>query len=173
MKFQLKKAIEILEKTPAVLESFLSGLSGDWLKNNEGDNTWTPYDVVGHLIHGEKTDWTVRAGIILSEKEDKSFIPFDRFAQLKEDKEYTIDELLEEFRDLRTKNLDYLNSLNITEKDFDKKGIHPELGEANLQQLLASWVVHDLGHISQIARVMAKQYQSEVGPWTAYLGILK
>lgn len=172
MIFELDKAIEILKKTPLILENMLSGLSKAWLTNNEGGNTWSPYDVVGHLIHGEKTDWLVRTKIILSDLEDKTFEPFDRFAQNSNSKGKSISELLKMFKQLRAENLAALSQLQITTSDFTKEGIHPELGTVNLKQLLSCWVVHDLGHIGQISRVMAKQYQNEVGPWKAYLGIL-
>lgn len=173
MTFNLSKSIEILSKTPETLNSLLNGLSDEWLHNNEGDNTWSPYDVIGHLVHGEKTDWIVRAKIILSSERNKTFEPFDRFAQENDSKGKSIHELLEEFSKLRSQNLQELKTLQISESDFTKKGMHPELGEVNLQQLLATWTVHDLGHIAQIARVMSKQYAKEVGPWNAYLGILK
>ncbi|MDF1695454.1 MAG: DinB family protein [Saprospiraceae bacterium] len=172
MKFDLQKSIEILERTPDTLATLLDGLSDDWLHNNEGKDTWSPYTIIGHLIHGEKTDWPVRAKIILSNSENKTFEPFDRFAQLNATTT-SIQDLLDEFKSLRKKNLEYLTSLTLEDIDYIKKGIHPELGEANLKQLLSTWVVHDLGHIAQITRVMAKQYKEEVGPWKAYLGILK
>lgn len=172
MKFDLNNSIEILEKTPIILESYLNGLSNNWLKNNEGKNTWSPYDIIGHLIFGEKTDWIIRAKTILSQSENKMFEPFDRFAQLKENQNKPISELLIEFKSLRESNLKELKSLNITNKDFKLKGIHPEFGEVTLDQLISTWVVHDLGHISQISRVMSKQYEKNVGPWKAYLGIL-
>ncbi|WP_298418592.1 DinB family protein [uncultured Kordia sp.] len=173
MTFNLQKSIEILQKTPETLRTLLHDLSDDWLFHNEGKNTWSPYDIIGHLIHGEKTDWIVRAKIILSDKEDKTFESFDRFAQEQASNGKSIQELLVEFTKFRQYNLEILAQLKITENDLLKKGIHPELGEVNLQQLLATWTVHDLGHIAQIARVMAKQYTTEVGPWKAYLGILK
>ncbi len=173
MKFELQRSIEVLSRTPSLLESMLSGLSEEWLKNNEGENTWSPYDIVGHLIHGEKTDWIIRTNIILSNSENKKFEPFDRFAQIYSDQKRAINALLKEFRELREHNLITLKALHIQEQDLYKKGIHPELGEVRLKELLSSWVIHDLGHISQISRVMAKQYKDEVGPWTAYLGILK
>lgn len=173
MKFNLKKSIKILTKTPSTLEAMLADLSDEWIEKNEGEDTWSPYDVIGHLIHGEKTDWMVRVNIIMSNSTDKSFVAFDRFAQISDKKDNTIGELLKEFRRLRVHNLSQLKTLNIQEEDYSKKGMHPELGEVNLQQLLSTWTVHDLGHISQISRVMAKQYKSEVGPWINYLGILK
>lgn len=173
MEFSLEKSIEILEKTPAILESYLKDLSKEWLKNNEGENTWSPYEVLGHLIFGEKTDWMVRIKVILSDSENKLFEPYNRFAHLNDDPNKSISELLKEFRELRKINLKELKSFNIIEKDFNRIGIHPEFGEVTLAQLVSAWVVHDLGHIGQIARVMAKQYKNEVGPWKAYLGVLK
>lgn len=173
MTFDINKSIEILSRTPSSLEALLNGLSASWLMNNEGENTWSPYDIVGHLIHGEKTDWMPRARVILSNLADKTFVPFDRFAQKNEDQNKPIEALLQEFRALRTANLKELKALPINEIELAKTGIHPELGEVRLKELLSTWVVHDLGHISQISRVMAKQYKTEVGPWKAYLGILK
>ncbi len=172
MGFQLEGAIEILENTPKVLHAYLCDLSKDWLYTNEGVATWSPYDILGHLIVGEKTDWMVRTKIILGDTESKVFEPFDRFAQEQEDKNRSITELLKELRQLREHNLTELKSLNLNREDLRLKGIHPELGEVSLKQLLAAWVVHDLGHISQISRVMAKQYKKEVGPWSKYLGVL-
>ena len=173
MQFNLIKSIQVLERTPSVLKDLLHGLPEDWTAPNEGPDTWSPYDVIGHLIQGEKKDWIPRAKIILTHGESVPFTPFDRFAQFEESKGKIINELLTEFSDLREQNLVELKSLNITEKDLDKTGMHPALGKATLRNLLASWVVHDLGHIAQISRVMAKQYTSEVGPWFEYLGILK
>ncbi|TDQ32218.1 DinB family protein [Zeaxanthinibacter enoshimensis] len=173
MEFELKKAIEILENTPLVLESLLNGLSKEWIRNNEGENTWSPYDVVGHLVFGEKTDWMVRIRIILSDSENRSFTPFDRFAQMDADQNIPVKSLLDEFRLLRMNNLEELASLNIQREDLDRVGVHPEFGEVTLKQLISAWAVHDLGHIAQISRVMAKQYTQEVGPWTRYMGILK
>ena len=173
MTFEIEKAIEILERTPLTLETLLKGISEEWLKNDEGENTWSPYSIVGHLIHGEKTDWIPRARILLSDSENKTFIPFNRFAQNNENQETPIEELLEEFKERRSENLKELKSLQINNSKLKEKGIHPELGEVNLKELLSTWVVHDLGHISQISRVMAKQYKNEVGVWKEYLGILK
>lgn len=172
MTFDINKSIEILNRTPLVIESLLAGLPDEWIMNNEGKDTWSPYIIVGHLIHGEKTDWIPRAKMILSDSEIKTFTPFDRFAQLDDDRKRPIKELLNEFKELRAKNLAELKSLKIDHADLLKKGIHPELGEVTLKELLSTWVVHDLGHISQITRVMAKQYRDEVGPWIEYLGIL-
>ncbi|GAB3661710.1 hypothetical protein GCM10028791_36430 [Echinicola sediminis] len=173
MNFDLEKSIEILERTPSVLEALLEGISEEWLKNNEGEGTWSPYDILGHLIHGEKTDWIVRAKIILSDAGNKTFESFDRFAQMREDQERPIGEMLEEFKRRRAENLKELRALKINDSKLLKKGVHPELGEVNLKQLLSAWVVHDLGHLSQLSRVMAKQYKDEVGVWKEYMGVLK
>lgn len=172
MKFDLNKSIEILERTPVILESIMGDLSSSWLKSNEGENTWSPYDVLEHLIFGEKTDWIVRVKIILSQSENKMFEPFDRFAQLKEKINKSVTELISEFKNLRKSNISELKSFELKNKDLELKGIHPEFGEITLEQLISTWVVHDLGHIAQISRVMAKQYETNVGPWKAYLGIL-
>lgn len=171
MKYNIDKGIEILERTPQVLNDLLLNLSNEWTSGNEGPNTWSPFDVVGHLIHGEKTDWIPRTKIILKYGLERPFEPFDRFAQYEVSKGKTMNELLTEFEDLRKENIEEFNSLPI-QKNLDKKGKHPELGEVTLRNLLSSWVVHDLGHISQITRAMAKQYTQEVGIWTQYMGIL-
>lgn len=171
MKFDLNRSIEILQNTPSVLESFLHNLSDRWFLSNEGPDTWSPFDIVGHLVHGEQTDWMERTNIILF-GEDKHFKKFDRFAQLEESKGKTIGDLLTEFRTLREKNIEFLTGLGLTEDKLDLKGIHPSFGEVTLRQLLSTWVVHDLNHIAQIARIMAKQYSDETGPWIEYLPIL-
>ncbi len=168
MTFEIDKAIEILERTPFTIEVLLKGISEEWIMNNEGENTWSPYEIVGHLIHGEKTDWIIRTKIILLDSKNKTFEPFDRFAQKRENQTKMISELLDEFKMLRTKNIKELKSLKIDDLTLCKKGIHPELGEAKLKELLSAWVVHDLGHIAQITRVMAKQYKGEVGVWKEY-----
>lgn len=173
MHFSLHHAIEILSRTPATLNSLLADLSGPCIKNNEGPETWSPYDVVGHLIHGERTDWMPRLQIILEFGESRPFDPFDRFAQFEASKGKSLSELLETFAALRRQNLATLKQLNLTEEHFKLKGTHPDFGPVTLGQLLATWVVHDLDHISQIARVMAKLYRDEVGPWVSYLSILK
>lgn len=171
MNFDQSKSIEILSNTPSVLESLLKNLSKEWLFSNEGPDTWSPFDIIGHLVHGEKTDWMERMNVIVFRK-DKHFIPFDRFAQFTESKEKTIADLLLEFTDLREKNIESLKSMNLSGDKLDLIGIHPSFGEVTLRQLLSTWVVHDLGHISQITRVMAKQYKHETGPWIEYLPIL-
>jgi hypothetical protein len=173
MHFSLHHASEILSKTPATLSALLAGLSEPWIKNNEGPETWSPYDVIGHLIHGERTDWMPRLKIILELGESRPFDPFDRFAQFEASQGKSLGELLETFAALRRQNLATLKKLNLTEGHFKLKGTHPDFGPVTLGQLLATWVVHDLDHISQIARVMAKQYVDEVGPWVSYLSILK
>jgi uncharacterized damage-inducible protein DinB len=172
MEFDLEKSIEILFRTPDVLDTLLAGLNEEWTSNNEGEDTWSPYDVLGHLIHGEKTDWVTRMEIILSDGLEKTFKPFDRFAQFEESKGKNLSQLLEEFKSVRKRNLEILESKNITIEDLSRKGIHSVFGEVTLQQLLATWIAHDLGHIGQIVRVMAKQYAKEVGPWQKYLPIL-
>ena len=172
MKFDLNKSFEILKRTTSVLRILLSDLSADWVMNNEGPETFSPYDVIGHLIQGEKTDWRDRANMILEHGTTKSFVPFDRFAQFEESEGKSLSHLLDEFEKLRQESLSWLRSLNLSETDFDKKGVHPELGEVSLKQLLSTWTVHDLTHIAQVARVMAKQYKEETGPWIEYFRIL-
>ena len=173
MKFSLDKAYEILERTPSVLRILLAGLNGDWIMNNEGHDTFSPYDVVGHLIHGEKTDWRDRTIMILKHGTDKSFVPFDRFAQFEASKGKSLTVLLDEFEKIRATNLAWLKSLNLGEEDFDKIGSHPSLGHVTLRQLLSTWVIHDLTHIAQVTRVMAKQYKEEMGPWPEFFRILQ
>lgn len=173
VKFKFDHSITILERTPAVLKTYLSGLSEEWLKNSEGGDSWSPYAIVGHLIFGEKTDWMVRVKTILGAARDKALKPFDRFGQFREDQNIPIAKMLAEFEALRSANITELKSFAITEDTLKLEGIHPEFGKVTLAQLIATWAVHDLGHIAQISRVMAKQYQHEVGPWRAYLGILK
>ena len=170
--YKLTESIEILSRTPLVLESLLQHLPIPWVMNNEGKDTFSPFDVVGHLIHGEKTDWVARMEIILSDKPDKIFERYDRFAQFKDSEGKTLNQLLAEFKTLREKNLEILKSKNLKEDDLLKTGIHPSFGPVTLQQLLATWTVHDLSHIAQITRVMCKQYKEEVGPWVNYLPIL-
>ncbi|NNL33155.1 MAG: DinB family protein [Flavobacteriaceae bacterium] len=172
MNYSIAKALPILERTPEVLSTLLIDLDDDWIYSNEGPDTWSPFDIVGHLIHGEITDWTSRLNIILSEADDKTFEPFDRFAQFETSKLKNLTQLLAEFKSRRAENIKYLKSLNITKDQFDLKAVHPSLGEVTMKELLSTWVAHDLGHIAQIARVMAKQYKDEVGPWQEYMPIL-
>lgn len=172
MEYQLDHAIDILRRTPATLRLLLQDLPGEWLHANEGPETWSPFDVMGHLIHGEKTDWIPRARIILQHGDTRAFEPFDRFAMFEESQGKSLDELLVEFERLRSENLQQLEELNVTPELLAKRGRHPELGEVTLSQLLSTWVVHDLGHLAQIVRVMSSQYGEAVGPWRAYLPIL-
>ena len=172
MNLNIEKAITILERTPIVIEDYLTGLSPSWTECNEGENTWSAYDIVGHLVIGEKTDWMTRLQIILKEDGYKRFEPFDRFAQFEHSKGKTLAQLIKDFKLLRENNIAMLRSLNLKEDALQKKGIHPQFGEVTLAQLLSTWVVHDLGHISQISRVMAKHYNEDVGPWKEYLPIL-
>jgi len=174
MEYAIEKALPILEKTPAVLQLLLGGLADEWVKTNEGPETWSAYDVVGHLLHGERTDWMARIKkCLVEDAEVKKFIPFDRFAQMRESEGKTLAELLEGFAAARRQNLDELRSLNLTEGDFDKTGVHPAFGTVTLRQLLSTWVAHDLAHTAQIVRVMAKQYKDAVGPWGEYLSIMQ
>ena len=173
MEFELEQAIEILRRTPATLNSLLRDLPEPWLVHNEGPETWNPYDIVGHLIHGEETDWLPRAKIILDHGQTRPFEPFDRVAMFEKSKGKSIAELLDTFTRLRAENLSELQKLSQTADLLQKRGMHPELGVVTMKQLLATWVVHDLGHIRQVVRVMAKQYRDEVGPWKAYLSILE
>lgn len=166
------KSVQVLERTPAVLRVLLTGLHDDWVMNNEGAETFSPFDVLGHLIFGEKTDWVPRAKIILEYGTEKTFVPFDRFAQFRESEGKSLKELLDEFESLRIENIDWLRSQQLTEADLDKKGMHPVLGEVTMRNLLATWVVHDLTHIAQVTRVMAKQYKDELGPWPEFFRIL-
>jgi hypothetical protein len=172
VKYSLEKSYEILDRTPVVLKTLLAGLNENWIINNEGPETFSPYDVIGHLIHGEKTDWTARTKMILEFGATKTFVPWDRFAQYEESKGKTLQQLLSGFEAIRKENMIWFKSLNLTEADLDKKGLHPKLGEVTLRNLLATWVVHDLTHIAQITRVMAKQYKEEMGPWPEFFRIL-
>jgi hypothetical protein len=172
MKYCVQQALQILERTPQVLNVWLRGLDAEWTRNNEGGDTWSPYDVVGHLIHGERTDWMARIRKTLSD-DDKQFVPFDRFAQFKESRGKDLDTLLDEFELARKLNLEDFRSLRLSESDLDRTGIHPAFGQVTLRQLLSTWVAHDLAHIAQIARVMAKQYKEEIGPWKEYMSIMQ
>jgi hypothetical protein len=172
MNFDLRDGIEVLERTPAVLRSLLESLPSGWTSPNEGPETWSPFDVVGHLIHAEETDWMVRTRIILSGAAERRFEPFDRNRHRDANQGRPLSELLEKFAGMRRKSLADLRALDLKPADLRRTGEHPEFGTVTLDQLLATWVVHDLGHIGQIVRVMAKQYKAAVGPWTAYLPVL-
>ena len=163
MEYSLERSYEILDRTPAVLQALLAGLPDDWVMPNEGLETFSPYDVIGHLVHGEKTDWVVRAKMILEFGNIQTFEKYDRFAQYKESNGKSLRQLLDEFAALRKENMAWFKSENLTEADLNRNGMHPVLGEVTLRNLLATWVVHDLTHIAQITRVMAKQYKIEMG----------
>ena len=171
--FDLLSARELLARTPATLHTLLSGLSEGWVRQDEGPDTWSPFDVIGHLIHGERTDWMPRLRIILEHGPQRPFTPFDRVAMLQASAGKTLEELLATFQALRAENLRELDGLRLTEEQLDLQGRHPELGLVTLRQLLATWVAHDLDHVVQIARTMARRYAGEVGPWTAYLRVLR
>jgi hypothetical protein len=170
--FAMDEAIAILSRTPATLDALLRGMPDAWLVAHEGGETWSPFDVLGHLIHGERTDWIPRARIIVQQGEARAFDKFDRFAQFAASKGRTVASLLDEFATRRQENLGELTAMNLTEADLDRRGRHPELGVVTLRQLLATWVAHDLDHLVQISRVLARQYSDEVGPWRAYLRII-
>lgn len=168
----LTDAVAVLERTPASLRALLEGLPETWVRATEGDGTWSPYDVIGHLIHGERTDWIPRTRHILA-GETRPFEPFDRTAQFRESQGRSLAELLTTFAELRRQNVDALLGMKLTDDDLDRKGLHPELGEVTLGHLLATWVVHDLDHVTQVARTMAKVYTEATGPWIDYLSVLR
>ena len=168
----MDEAVAILSRTPATLDALLRGLPDGWIAAHEGGETWSPFDVMGHLIHGERTDWIPRARIIMERGEARAFDKFDRFAQFAASQGRTLANLLDEFADLRRENVHELSAMQLTSDDLDRRGRHPELGLVSLRQLLATWVAHDLDHVVQIARVLARQYTDEVGPWRAYLRII-
>jgi hypothetical protein len=171
--FNLDDTIAVLARTPATLDALLRGLPESWVRSNEGKDTWSAFDTVGHLIVGERNDWMPRARIILENGEARPFDPFDRFAQSKESQNKSLEQLLDDFARLRRENLASLQALNLRPEDLSRRGRHPALGVVTLQQLLATWAVHDLTHLHQLSRVMAYQYRDAVGPWSAYLGVLK
>ncbi len=172
MTFTFEDALPVLSRTPVVLRSLLADLPEFWTRGTEGPDSWSPFDIVGHLIHGERTDWIVRTEILLAHGETRPFIPFDRFAQFEASRGKTLLELLDTFAGLRAANLIRLESLGLTAADHERRGRHPELGPVTLGELLATWVAHDMSHIAQIARVMGRQYTDAVGPWLAYLPML-
>ncbi|MDN7246466.1 DinB family protein [Planococcus shenhongbingii] len=173
MEFKLQEAIEILERTPDTLICFLSGLSNEWLLANEGAGTWNAEEVVGHLIEAEKTNWLLRVETILQKGENELFPPFDRFAHSKNQSSNSIEEKLHEFKTIRMQNIEKLKEIIDSGTPFELTGMHPEFGPVKLRELLSTWVVHDMTHISQIVRVMAERYREDVGPWANYLGVLK
>jgi hypothetical protein len=173
MEHTLDDTISLLTRTPAALNVLLRDLPETWTLRNEGGSTWSVFDVVGHLIHGERTDWIPRARIILQSGETQQFEPFDRFAQQRESQGKSLGELLDEFTRLRSQSLNELNSLNLRPADFERRGRHPALGIVTLSELLAAWAAHDLTHLHQISRIMAHQYRQAVGPWVKFLGVLQ
>jgi DinB family protein len=172
MNFSLEKSLDVLQRTPPTLHALLAGLSEFWTQNNYGEKTFSPFDVVGHLIHAERTNWMARLRTILDWGEAKLFPPFDRYAMYEASKGKTIPELLETFATLRANNLADLRGLQLTEAQLDMRGTHPDFGPVTARQLIATWVVHDLNHLHQIAKSMAFQYRDDVGPWRAFLSIL-
>jgi hypothetical protein len=173
MEFDLGHTISLLSRTPAVLKTLLGDLPETWTLRNEGENTWSAFDVVGHLIHGERTDWMPRTRMILQSGEAQTFESFDRWGHVRESQGKSLGQLLEEFAGLRSGNLRELRALNLPLEDLERRGRHPALGVVTLSELLATWAAHDLTHLHQISRVMAHQYREAVGPWSAYLGVLR
>jgi hypothetical protein len=171
--FNLAEPIALLTRTPATLNALLRGLPDIWARCNEGHDTWSAFDIVGHLVFGERTDWMLRLRIILESGEARPFDPFDRFAQSKESQGKSLDQLLDDFARLRSENLAALLELNLEPEDLARRGRHPALGVVTVSELLATWAVHDLTHVHQLSRVMAHQYRNAVGPWSAYLGVLQ
>jgi hypothetical protein len=172
MVFDLEMACRVLERTPEVLRAMLAGLPDAWTRATEGVDTWSPFDVVGHLIDGEEEDWLERTRIILAQGASRRFEPIDRFRHLERNRHRALDELLDRFGEIRAANLVTLRGLGLGPRELALAGEHPALGRVTLEQLLATWVVHDLGHLAQISRVMAKQYARAVGPWREYLPVL-
>jgi hypothetical protein len=172
LSFDLREAVAVLERTPAVLRVLLEGLPEGWTRCDEGPDTWSAFDVVGHLIDGEEHDWLTRARTIVESGRGRPFEPFDRFRHLRENRGRSLEELLDRFEASRTLNLRALEALHVGADELRLEGTHPAFGDVTLQQLLATWVAHDLGHLQQITRVMAKRYREEVGPWAAYLPVL-
>jgi uncharacterized damage-inducible protein DinB len=172
MEFDLDQGIDLLSRTPHILRAWLYGLPDAWAYSDEGGETWSPFDVVGHFIHGERTDWIPRLRLILENDGLREFEPFDRFAQFEESQGSSMEQILETFAELRASNLATLRGLNLQPADFARQGRHPELGIVTVRQLLATWVAHDLNHLGQVAQVMARQYTDAVGPWVAYMDIM-
>jgi hypothetical protein len=173
MEQNLPNTMALLARTPAALDALLRDLPEAWTMRNEGAGTWSAFDVVGHLNHGERTDWLPRARVILEFGETRDFDPFDRWGQEQESARKSLGQLLDEFARLRAQGLDELRAMNLQSEDLERRGRHPALGVVTLSQLLATWAAHDLTHLHQISRVMAHQYDAAVGPWHAYLGVMK
>ena len=172
MELNFPDTISLLARTPATLNALLRDLPETWTHRNEGPNTWSPFDIVGHLIHGELTDWMPRARMILQHGDSRAFEPFDRLAQERESQGKSLSQLLDQFARLRSENLDQLRALNLQPNDFDRRGRHPALGPVTLSNLLSTWAAHDLTHLHQLARVMACQCRQSVGPWIKFLGVM-
>ena len=172
MEQNLPDTISLLARTPAALNALLRDLPDAWTLRNEGEKTWSVFDVVGHLIHGERTDWMPRAKMVLQFGETRTFERFDRWGQVRESQGKSLGQLLDEFARLRSENLDELRALNLRQEDLERRGRHPALGVVTLSQLLATWAAHDLTHLHQISRILACQYQNAVGPWEKYLGVM-
>jgi hypothetical protein len=173
MKQNLEETITLLTRMPATLNALLRGLSETWTSHNEGGDTWSAFEVIGHLIHGEQTDWMPRVKMILKSGESATFERFDRTGHQQAGQDKSLEQWLDEFGRLRAENLATLRGLNLQPTDLDRRGRHPVLGVVTLSQLLATWAVHDLSHLHQISRILAHQYRDEVGPWSTYLGVLK
>ena len=173
MQHNLQDTISLLAHTPAALSALLRDLPETWTLRNEGGETWSAFDIIGHLIHGERTDWMPRTRTILQFGEAKTFEPFDRWGQERQSKGKSLAQLLDEFARLRSENLAELRALNLRQEDLERRGKHPALGVVTLSELLATWAAHDLTHLHQISRVMAHQYREAVGPWTKFLGVLQ
>ena len=171
--FNLVEATALLARTPATLDALLRDLPQPWIAATEGPDTWSPFDILGHLIHGDRADWIPRARRILDDGESRAFDPFDRFAQFEESRGRSLPQLLDEFARVRAESLRALEALSLTEADLDRLGRHPDFGPVTLRQLLATWVAHDLDHLMQVARVMGGRYRTDVGPWRAYLRIAR
>jgi DinB superfamily len=173
MQHNLENTISLLTRTPAALSALLGDLPETWTGRNEGENTWSAFDVVGHLIHGERADWMPRAKVVLQFGETQAFEPFDRWAQVRESEGKSLGQLLDEFARLRSESLGELRGLHLRPEDFERRGRHPALGVVTLSELLAAWAAHDLTHLHQISRIMAHQYRQAVGPWSRFLGVLQ
>jgi len=173
MEHNLPHTLSLLARTPAVFDALLRDLPEIWTLRNEGDKTWNAFDIVAHLIHGERTDWMPRARMVLHSGEAQTFVPFDRWGHVRESQGKSVGQLLDEFARLRSANLGELRAWNLRAEDLERRGRHPALGVVTLSQLLATWAAHDLTHLHQVSRVMAHQYREAVGPWCAYLGVLQ
>jgi hypothetical protein len=173
MKFDLERSIEVLSATPGTVRALLENLSDDWTASNGDRDNWEPFDIVGHYIYAEEADWIPRAKVILAQADDRTFPPFDRHGQFERSEEESLNDRLDEFARIRAENIGILRSWELVDEELELTGVHPEFGEVSLSELIATWVVHDLTHIRQIATVMARRYDEAVGPWKAYLSILK